>query len=120
MVELWGAFVGHAGAVHERMGRRVGVLEERHGALGTELEKVVAEIGRADRGDERGAKGSVVEANRGVHIGGHEREMVDPLPARSSVLASDMFRGAHDRAPAASAVAADTDSPTSAMVSGSG
>ena len=86
VVELGRAFVGHAGAVDERLGRHIGVLEEGHGALGTELEEVVAELGRADRGDEPGTEGSMVEADRRVHIGGHERKMVDPLPVRSRTL----------------------------------
>src|SRR5439155_22896293 len=47
-----------------------------------ELEEVGTELRRADGCHESGSKGAVVEADGRVHVGGDEREVVDPTPMR--------------------------------------
>src|SRR5262249_9835311 len=81
MVELGGSGVGQAGGFGEGFDGGVGVFEEGHRALRAELEEVVAEGGGGDGADQAGAEGSVVEADGGIHVGGNQGEVVDPLPA---------------------------------------
>ncbi len=82
VVELDGPRVGDPGRLGEGVELDAPVLEERHRVGRAELEEVVPECRRADRGHEPGPEDAVVEARGRVHVGGDEGQVVDATPAR--------------------------------------
>ena len=81
VVELRGAGVGDPGRLGEAVDLDALVLEERDRVARADLEEVVAERVRADGRHEPGAEHADVEADGRVHVGAHQREVVDAPPA---------------------------------------
>src|SRR3954452_6312981 len=97
MVELAGASVGNAGRFGEGLDGHVGVLEERDGAVGPEVEEVVTELRCADGGGEPCSEDTVVEANGRVHVVRDECEVVDPTPRwRGRLFGLRVLGNGHD------------------------
>ena len=69
-----------------------------------ELEEVVAEGGGGDGADQAGPEGAVVEADGGVHVGGHQSEVVDALPAGREGVGGGQRGLGHGRVPSGVAV----------------
>ncbi len=96
VIELRLARVGHARRQRERLDDQPVVLEERHRALRTEVEEVVAKARRADRAHEGRAEHPAIEPNGRIHVGCDERQVVDAAPRRCRrVLHRGLVRDGH-------------------------
>ena len=80
VIELNLATIRHSGRQLETLQPHVGVLEERHRLLRTELEEVVPKRLIPEVRDKSRTEHTMPEPHGGIHVRGHQRQMIDPPP----------------------------------------
>jgi hypothetical protein len=80
VIKLYGARVWDPRWLGEAVDLMPPVLKKGDGARMTYVEKVVAKLLIADRGDQRGTEHPVPEPGGGVHVVGDEGKVIQPRP----------------------------------------